>query len=821
MRACEKRPSGFEEMGQGKGNRERWGVAGSKGAWRHTRESKLQQNIFKGLAATHTLSSSTIYVAPPIALSSRAAILPPASILTLRANSLAHRRSTRCPGQRRRASGTRHWAATSKSARPATANTTTTDADRAYNAARCCYFHRFEPSPRDALASVALPTARYMLCPLGLASRSRPTHPASHFGQRALLTALLEVAWRLFFCRRLRLQDRRSMVSATAKSQGPQRDERHSALEHPVVAIASRPCMCIGGEARWSHQPLFSCQTFFCTTKLTLSTKRSIATLCRSRPPVVRRLAAPAHAQTETPYDNGSQRARRVGRQRARTLGQRQAKKSAARVQHPCPARMRTHSGFARLNVVSRREARDAANLSVRLAACPLHSDDRGGRGSRTQGGQGGYVHGSMCPRCLSHRRPASSASGVLDATQHEGETRETRDRDEPSRPHPGGVRANEARGAQAPGAGGRDNVPGAGNTHGGAAGRRKAGEDASDAADTESPLARTSFGVQDVCSRATFRSGYAYRCSSVVFQVRVCDGAPVRDARADDHGRECTETADGTTFTAGVALDKQESSEDDCWRAEHGGAESQPGEPAKRATEGDKRQQRDADERGRGGQVQTGNVDLRGSGSACIRSAAANATRAAAAAWRRFRAWRSCAREERPPRAQLQLAPAQPSYHCPERPRARVREALSLRSSFSPSPAVPSVASFFPSLSAARARARCMRSAAATATACASGVASGVCGRGGVLGCGRCVQEGHGGLLGARALGGLRLEAVLISVRARRSGKRAEQAQTANEDFEDRGGSRLAAGATFHYVVAYRLRLAIFLYGTIQSTTS
>lgn len=150
-------------------------------------------------------------------------------------------------------------------------------------------------------------------------------------------------------------------------------------------------------------------------------------------------------------------------------------------------------------------------------------------------------------------------------------------------------------------------------------------------------------------------------------------------------------------------------------------------GEPAKRATEGEKRQQRDADERGCGGQVQTGNGDPRGSGSACIRSAAASATRAAAAAWRRFRAWRSCAREERPPRAQLQLAPAQPSYHCPERPRARVREALSLRSSFSPSPTVPSVASFFPSLAAARARARCMRSAAATATACASGVASGV----------------------------------------------------------------------------------------------
>lgn len=97
-------------MGQGKGNRERWGVAGSKGAWRHTRESKLQQNIFKGLAATHTLSSSTIYVAPPIALSSRAAILPPASILCARipgADNVCTARSARFAPTRWRIAGAR------------------------------------------------------------------------------------------------------------------------------------------------------------------------------------------------------------------------------------------------------------------------------------------------------------------------------------------------------------------------------------------------------------------------------------------------------------------------------------------------------------------------------------------------------------------------------------------------------------------------------------------------------------------------------------------------------------------------------------------
>lgn len=64
-------------------------------------------------------------------------------------------------------------------------------------------------------------------------------------------------------------------------------------------------------------------------------------------------------------------------------------------------------------------EARDVADPSARLVACP--SNDRGGRRSGMQRGQGGDVHVSVCPCCLLHQRRASGASGLLDATRREG----------------------------------------------------------------------------------------------------------------------------------------------------------------------------------------------------------------------------------------------------------------------------------------------------------------------------------------------------------------------------------------------------------------
>ncbi|OSX67238.1 hypothetical protein POSPLADRAFT_1037912 [Postia placenta MAD-698-R-SB12] len=70
----------------------------------------------------------------------------------------------------------------------------------------------------------------------------------------------------------------------------------------------------------------------------------------------------------------------------------------------------------------ARREAHNATSLQARLEACPSNSNDRGGRRSGTQRRQGSCVHRSMCPRCLLHRRPASSASRRLDVTWREGE---------------------------------------------------------------------------------------------------------------------------------------------------------------------------------------------------------------------------------------------------------------------------------------------------------------------------------------------------------------------------------------------------------------
>lgn len=118
--------------------------------------------------------------------------------------------------------------ATSQSDRLATMATDTTDsdADREYHAARCHGGRSpSRPQSRSALRARALPTTfgrphaapaqltasvrpratrEGVLCPLSPASRSRPAHPAGHSGPRALLTARLQAARRFIPRRRLR-----------------------------------------------------------------------------------------------------------------------------------------------------------------------------------------------------------------------------------------------------------------------------------------------------------------------------------------------------------------------------------------------------------------------------------------------------------------------------------------------------------------------------------------------------------------------------------------------------------------------------------------